>query len=181
MRIEHRYLTFERNARLVKLLDKLMVKYSLTDKWLDSTTNLYVLEFHLYEDDPRFSELKGAIKKFGIDAQIGTDYEKTDFESADWFIAITGEYQYPQPEDDFGYIKATFNTDNYCRHCGIGGIQNAPYRLKSEPKQTKMQFWGLHWEFEAIFVRPVTKALLEKEKFSGIRFSKPVLHKKNGT
>ena len=63
--------------------------------------------------------------------------------------------------------------------CGIGKIQNAPYRLKTEPKQHNNQFWGLHWEFEAIFVREETKNILEREKISGIRFSKPVLHKKN--
>jgi len=26
-------------------------------------------------------------------------------------------YQYPQPENDFSYLKATFNLDKYCNLC----------------------------------------------------------------
>ncbi len=139
----------------------------------------YLIEFYLYEDTTGFEDLKEAVDSYGIISQVGTVYEKADIENADWFVINTGEYQYPQPEGDFGYLKATFDLDAYCGVCGIGKIQNAPYRLKAEPKQTKNQFWGLHWEFEAIFVRPETKQFLENEKVKGIAFSKPLLHKKN--
>lgn len=179
MRIQHRYLTFDKNNNLVKLLDKLTVKYTVTEKSYDERTHLYALEFLLYEDNPRFSELKAALAKFKIEPQIGTIYEKEDLINAEWFIVNSGEYQYPQPEKDFGYLKATFNLDHYCHLCGIGKVQNAPYRLKTEPRQYTNQFWGLHWEFEAIFVRQETKTILEREKIKGIKFLNPVLHKKN--
>lgn len=161
------------------MLDELTIKHNVTDKWLDSRTHLYTLEFFLYEDNPRFKELQKALGIFDISAQVGSIYEKDDIKNAEWFIVNTGEYQYPQPEDDFGYQKATFNLDKYCSLCDIGKIQNAPYRLKTEPKQLSNQFWGLHWAFEAIFVRQETKNILEREKMKGIRFSNPVIHKTN--
>jgi hypothetical protein len=98
--------------------------------------------------------------------------------TAHWFWVSVGEYQYPQPEEDFGYLRATFNLDNYCENCGIGKSQNAPFRLKAIPKQPNNQFWGLHWEHDAIFVRLEAKRILESENVRGISFAKPVLHKK---
>jgi hypothetical protein len=110
---------------------------------------------------------------------VQTGDEKPAIEKADWFIISAGSYQYPQPENDFGYLESTFNTENHCRLCGMGKIQNAPYRLKSEPKQLNNQFWGLYWENEPIFVRQEARNILEKENIRGIHFSQPVLHKKN--
>ena len=179
MRIQHRYLTFDKNDKLVKLLDKINAPYIVKEKNNDATTHFYVLEFLLYEDDAQFIDIKEALNKFKIEPQIGTVYEKSDIENANWFIINSGEYQYPQPEDDFGYLAATFNLDNYCSLCGMEKIQNAPYRLRTEPKQPNNQFWGLHWEFDSIFVRQKTKDILENENVKGIRFSAPVLHKTN--
>jgi len=177
MRIQHRYLTLDKNSKLTKLLDQLSVRYKEEQKSFDEHTHFYALEFFLYEDNPRFQELTEAVKKFKIEPQIGTTYDKVDLSNAKWFIASTGQYQYPQPEDK--YLEITFDLENYCRLCGIGRVQNAPFRLKTEPKQHNNQFWGLHWEYFAVFVRQETKNILEKEKIKGIRFSKPVLNKKN--
>ncbi|MBS1512077.1 MAG: hypothetical protein JST86_14610 [Bacteroidetes bacterium] len=179
MRIQHRYLTFDRNEKLVKLLDKLAIAYKVTEKSYDATTHLYILEFHFFEDNPRFFELKQAVDKFKIEPQIGTIYDKTDYNNGEWFIVNAGEYQYPQPDDDSGYLKATFNLEHYCHLCDIGKVQNAPYRLKTLPKQPNNQFWGLHWAFDAIFVRQETKNILEREGVKNIHFSNPVLHKTN--
>ena len=122
--------------------------------------------------------MKEAVKDFDIWPQIGTTYDKEDINNANWFEAGAGSYQYPQPEDDFAYLKATYNLDNYCSTCGIGNIQNAPFRLQSEPKQFNNQFWGLHWVFDAIFLRQEAKNILEKENISAVSFSKPLLHRK---
>jgi hypothetical protein len=175
MRIEHRYLTFEKDMKLTKLLDQLTIKYKVTEKRYAENVELYALEFFLHEDNPRFSVLRDAVSDFEINPQTGTIYEKTDYSTADWFIINTGEYQYPQPED--GYEEATFNVEKHCTHCGIGKVQNAPYRFRTDPKQHNNQFWGLRWEFDAIFVRQAAKNILEKEEISGISFSNPVLHK----
>lgn len=184
MRIQHRYLTFDSHVKTIKPVKSILDRYAIAYKYKEDIDSVipsfrYLLEFYLYEDTPDFSELKRILDKFDIDPQTGTEYEKADFEKADWFIVSTGEYQYPQPDGDFGYLKATFNLDNHCPICGIGKVQNAPYQLRTEPKQQNSQFWGLHWEFEAIFAREAAKNILEKENIKGISFSRPILHKNN--
>jgi hypothetical protein len=52
MRIQHRYLTFDKNSKLTKLLDQLSVRYRVEEKSYDETTYFYALEFFLYEDNP---------------------------------------------------------------------------------------------------------------------------------
>lgn len=179
MRIQHRYLTFEKNNKLIKLLDDLEIDYKISEKSYDEKTHYFALEFHLYQDDFNFDKHERAFATFDISHQIGTIYEQHDIKNAEWFIIRTGEYQYPQPDGDNGYLDATFNLDNYCNNCGMGKYQIAPFRLKTPPKQLKLQFWGLHWEHDAIFVRDETKKLFETENIKGISFSNPKLHKDN--
>ena len=184
MRIKHRYLQYDSHLKTIKPVRAILDKYSHTYDYKEDLdcvipTFKYTIEFYLYEENPDFGLIKQEISKFLEPQVIGTEYEKADIKNAEWFIATTGQYQYPQPEDDFNYKKATFNLDDYCSLCDIGKIQNAPFRLKTEPKQHNNQFWGLHWEYSPVFVRQETKNILEKEKVKGIRFSKPVLNKKS--
>jgi len=182
MRIGHRYLTWNSHTKIIKPLRAILDSYNISYKYKEDLDCVipsfkYSIEFYLYEDNPNFSAAKKEVDKYGIEPQSGTYYEKADIDRAEWFIVSTGEYQYPQPED--GYLNETFNLENYCDLCGIGKFQNVPFRLKTEPKQPNNQFWGLHWEFEPIFIRQETRNILEKEQIKGIRFSQPVLHKKN--
>lgn len=183
MRIGHRYITWDSHTKIIKPLQAILDRFNISYKYkedIDSVipTFKHTLEFFLYEDNPNFIRVKKEVDKYDIEAQTGTYYEKPDMDKAEWFIISAGEYQYPQPENDFGYLKFSFNLDNYCNLCGIGKVQNAPFRLKTEPKQYNNQFWGLHWEFEHLFVRQETKSILEKEQIKDISFSQPVLHKK---
>ncbi len=184
MRIGHRYLTSDSHTKIIRPVKKILDRYNISYKYEEDLTCViptfkYTIEFYLYEDNPAFQLVKNEIDNFNLEPQIGTYYEKSDIEKADWFIVRTGQYQYPQPEDGFNYKIATFNLDNYCGLCDIGKVQNAPFRLKTEPKQHNNQFWGIHWEYEPIFVRKEARNILEKECIKGIRFSNPVLHKKN--
>jgi len=182
MRIKHRYLQYDSHLKIIRPVRAILDKYSHTYDYKEDLdcvipTFKYTIEFYLYEDNPDFGLIRQEISKFLEPQVIGTEYEKADIKNAEWFIASTGQYQYPQPEDE--YLGKTFDLVNYCSLCGIGQVQNAPFRLKTEPKQHNNQFWGLHWEYFAVFVRQETKSILEKEKIKGIRFSKPVLNKEN--
>ena len=184
MRIQHRYLTWDGNTKVIKpvkaLLDKFSIEYSYSeDPECVIPSYRHKLEFFLDEDDPRFVEIKSSVDKFKMLAQVGTIFDKEDFEKANWFHINAGEYQYPQPEEDFGYLQTTYNLDNYCPTCGIGKIQNAPFYLKQVPKQKNSQFWGLHWVFDVVFVRPETKEVLIREGITGISFLNPRLYKKD--
>ena len=184
MRIKHRYLQYDSNLKTINPVKAILDKYSYPYNYKENLESLiptfkYTIEFYLYEDNPNFDIIKQQLGKMLDPQVIVTEYEKADIKNAAWFIVNTGEYQYPQPEDDFGYLKATFNLDNYCHLCGIGKVQNASFRLKTVPKQPNNQFWGLHWAFDAIFIRQSTKDILVREGIRGIRFSNPVNHKTN--
>ena len=184
MRIKYRYLTWDRNPQEITKIKKVLDGYSLPYSYKEDLTCViptfkYELEFFLYEDIAFFDKIYSELKPFDILQNISAEYDKIDMENAEWYEIYTGEYQYPQPDDDFGYLKYTFNLTNYCDKCGIGKIQNNPFRLKHEPKQKNNQFWGLYWERDAIFVREETKNILQKENIKGIHFLQPVLHKHN--
>jgi hypothetical protein len=184
MRIQHRYFTWDNNTMAIEqiknMLDKHHIKYTFEVNLESKIVNFkYYLAFYLFEDDQHFSEIKQSLLKFEFIPQITTLYEKSDIEKADWFAINPKPIQYPQPESNFGYLAASFDSLNYCKLCGMNKIQKAPLRLKSEPNTSSNSFYGLHWLFDAIFVNEEAKLMLELEKVKGINFSKPVVHKSN--
>jgi hypothetical protein len=184
MRIAHRYQISDGNLKIIKPLKSILDTYNISydynhDPESSVSGHKYQLEFVLYEDNPSFSKVIAAIKQFDIESETASVYEKSDIENAKWFMISTGAFQFPQPEKNFGYLETTFNLENYCRLCGIGKVQNGPFRLKAEPKQSNSQFWGLHWEYEPVFVQKQTKNILENQRIKGIHFSQPVLDKKS--
>lgn len=94
-----------------------------------------------------------------------------------WYRILTGQFGYPQPDDDLGYLSATYDLSDACPTCGIGKKQENPFRFKSEQKAKKSQFLGLNWVFDQIFIRDEIKEKIEEENIRGISFSRPVIHK----
>jgi hypothetical protein len=181
MRIKHRYCKLNCFGTKLQELKNILNKYSIKYDFEEDDTVLGLknsIIFFIYEDMKDFDKVQHELKPFEILPMIYTDWDKKDMENAEWYEIYTGEYQYPLPDDDdFGYLEQTFDLTNYCPLCGIGKIQNNPFRLRCEPKQKNNQFWGLFWERDAIFVREETKNILQKENINGIHFIQPVLHK----
>ena len=94
-----------------------------------------------------------------------------------WYRILTGQFGYPQPDGDFGYLKATYDLSHACPTCGIGKIQENPFRFRSEPKAKKSQFMGVNWVFDQVFIREEIKEKIVEENIRGISFSRPVIHK----
>ncbi|MCM4166057.1 MULTISPECIES: hypothetical protein [unclassified Arenibacter] len=94
-----------------------------------------------------------------------------------WYHITTGQFGYPQPENDFGYLELTYEPNIGCPTCHIGIKQNNPFRFKNEPKAKNSQFIGLNWVFDKIFVREPVKTEFEKNGITGISFSRPIFHK----
>ena len=94
-----------------------------------------------------------------------------------WYHITTGQFGYPQPESDFGYINKTYDTISACPTCNIGLKQKDEFRFRSEPKAKHSQFLGLNWVFDQIFVRQLVKDIFENEKITGLSFSQPVINK----
>jgi hypothetical protein len=94
-----------------------------------------------------------------------------------WYHITTGQFGYPQPESNFGYIDKTYDTSNACLTCSIGLQQKDEFQFRSEPKAKHSQFIGLNWVFDQIFVRQIVKDIFEQEKITGLNFSQPVINK----
>jgi hypothetical protein len=87
---------------------------------------------------------------------ISTSFLKEEIEKARWLL-IVGKlyYGYPQPkEGEFGYLNATYDLTNYCKECGIGLIQKAPFQMKGEPKWGQNGILQLNWVYDQYFVKP---------------------------
>jgi hypothetical protein len=177
MRIKHRFI--EQNCSISKsnkikiLLGDYSIKYIYKEE--DTVLGLQnSFEFIIYEDINLFDEIQNKLEPFDFFQEISTEYDKKDMDKAEWYTIYSLPCQYPQPDDDFGYLDVTFNLNNYCSNCGIGKIQNAPFRLLKEPKQKGNQFLSLFWEEDTLFVKDEIKNILEKENIKGIHFIHPV-------
>lgn len=182
MKIVHRYLHWESSPEIIQPVKRILDKYNFKYKYKENldaviSTFRFQIEFYLYEETSNFQELKDEITKTGLLPQrIYSEYEKKDFTKAEWFVIDCGGSQYPQPEDTF--LETTYNLHSHCNSCGMGKIQDAPFRLRT-PKQNNLHFVGLHWIYEVMFVKPEAKKFLESEKIKNISFSKPLLGRKN--
>jgi len=132
---------------------------------------------NISEDHDQWQEVKELEERFEPETHlIFNRFTKREMDAADWFeIGAKGHYGYPQPEDDF--TSFTYNTDNWCSKCGIGWIQNAPFRLRKKPNKKRTQFLQLNWVFDEFFVPHEVAAVLAEAGVSGIEFLPPVLHK----
>jgi len=98
-------------------------------------------------------------------------------DNSQWFSLSTGQFGYPQPEDNFGYLTQTYDMSNACPTCHIGLKQANEFRFRSEPKAKNSYFIGLNWVFDQIFVRPPVEEVFTNEGVTGIIFSTPVINK----
>lgn len=179
MEIKHRLNILSDNSKYNKVkkkLDRLGVKYRVTNlgkrpngkDWLS-------LEYYVSESDELYSNIDKIFEKHKLWHPCRVYYSQQEVEEAEWLYIETGEFQYPQPEDD--YKEATYDTSNYCKRCGMGASQNNPFRLSRDFKQKNSQFLGLHWVFDETFLRPETKAMLEHAGTTGISYLHPVFNK----
>lgn len=175
MEVRHRILQFNNSPKyeqLRKELDKLGAAYKIEILGSIGGEQSRSIEFTVSEDDPLFPVISEPIEMYDFYTQTGVYYSQQGIEAAEWVYATVGEYQYPQPEDE--YREATYDTSDYCACCGMGGVQVRPFRLKRDFKQKSSRFLGLHWVHDEVFVRPEVKAIFEKENISGVEFSHPV-------
>jgi hypothetical protein len=178
MELRHRILEFsgsEKYNALKSELDKLGVKYGI--ELLGSINGIEhtSIEFWISNDDPLFPVITKLIHKHHFYVQSGLCYNDHDIQDADWLWINAGSYQYPQPEDN--YIQSTYDTTNFCEYCGIGKLQNKPIRIKSDFKQNKLDFLGLHWIFDELFIRPGVKDLIEGNQIGDVDYIHPLFDK----
>jgi hypothetical protein len=105
-------------------------------------------------DEEIYSELKPHL----VGLRYITDVEYVEFNDAELdnseYLLCDGfeEFGYPQPENNFGYLRETYDLSNYCDMCGRGLVQKAPFKIKKTPNLNKIKIFGLYWVYDAVFV-----------------------------
>jgi hypothetical protein len=120
--------------------------------------------FEVDEEHEQWSELEKWIQARRAVDIVSTKFSKQEIDDAEWLSLVPDwHYGYPQPEEDvFGFREATFDLTNYCKQCGMGMTQKAPFQMKSEPKWGNKSILQLNWVFDEYFVTPTIWASIFK-------------------
>lgn len=107
------------------------------------------------ESRPDWPAVEAWIKRRDALDFVGTRFTEDEVANAQWLLMRSWHHGYPQPDEGhFGYREATYDLANYCRECGIGLKQKAPFQMKGEPKWGKRGILRLTWVWDEFFVTP---------------------------
>lgn len=135
---------------------------------------------NITEDDPKWPDVQQLALAYNEEwsSLVTNVFTKSELRAAEWsLLSTSGHFGYPQPEDD--YISVTYDTTNFCEHCGIGAVQRAPFRFRSEPKAPHSHFLKFNWVFDELFILPAVMERFQQADVSGIDYGIPVIHKNN--
>lgn len=111
--------------------------------------------FEIAESDPRWPRVAELVERHEAVDLVRTDFTARECEQAPALQLIpTWHHGYPMPDEDEGYLSATFDLAEYCASCGIGLRQKAPFRMIREPRWGVRSILQLNWVFDAFFVTP---------------------------
>lgn len=114
-----------------------------------------IVSFEIAEDDPRWQRVHSLFGKFRVFDTVTTRFSVAEMESAAYLgMVALGHHGYPEPSDDGGFLSATFDLSGYCRVCGVGANQTAPFRLKKAPALGPRSVLQLNWILDEFFVSP---------------------------
>ena len=117
--------------------------------------DLPLVAFDVAEDHPDFALLCVRLQQWGETPRlIATQFTLHEIESARWLQLAAWNNGFPQPQSLEGYARATFDLSAWCSKCSYGKVQNAPFRIKGEPKWNRRGIMSLNWVFDAFFVPP---------------------------
>jgi hypothetical protein len=149
VQIVHRYVLSRRNASARTELGALGIEAPA----ISGQDSFHA--FTVAEDDPRWPAVAVWATRHEILTTQRTKFSTHDLDEASWLcLSSKGNNGYPQPHDDFGYLAATYDLTHYCDRCGTGNYQNAPFRLRGEPRWGKRTIFSIHWVYDQFFVRP---------------------------
>lgn len=109
--------------------------------------------FDIDESHPSWTRVRDLIERWGASDVLRTEFSADEINNAHW-LEITAQHRgFPQPDpDSFGYLKATYDLTDWCNLCGIGKVQNAPFRIEGEPNWARVGVFQLVWVYDELFV-----------------------------
>lgn len=134
---------------VIEELDRLGIKYKLG-------CGGRVISFRIAESDPVWPRLEPLLMVWGRSSGIPyTEFTAREKRETDLLnMGSTWNWDYPKPEKDFGYMGVTYDVSNYCRKCGMGAKQIAPFRFRGEPRWGRKHILQVNWVFDEYFVLP---------------------------
>ena len=106
------------------------------------------------EGHPGWSEACDLVRSWNGTILHTTEFSAKDVAGAEYCALSPTHYDgYPQPDDDFGYIETTYDVRDYCRECGVGLRQVAPFRMRKSLKWGRNSFMQLHWVRSEFFMK----------------------------
>lgn len=124
---------------------------------VEASQNSFVrlVSFDIEESHPTWPAVASLIKDWKMGDVIMMKFTRSELNRARSLQMQSSWYHgYPQPDDDFGYLSASFDLSEYCEKCGIGKRQIAPIQIKHEPKWGRNNILQLHWLYDEFFVLP---------------------------
>jgi hypothetical protein len=134
-----------------------------------------LLALDVDEADQRWPAVRALVPADVVD-MVFTRATERERSAASWLaMHATGHHGYPQPDDNFGYLEATYDLSAYCSACGAGAVQRAAFRFRRDPKLKAQRLLQLNWVFDVFFTTPVTWQQVFQP--FGIRARDVVLHR----
>ncbi len=114
------------------------------------------IDFDASESEENWPLVRDWIERRGLGVHsVRTVFSKREIDAAQWLaLGSIWHHGYPQPEDDFGYLRTTYDAASYCEECGTGAVQKAAFAMAGEPKWGTRGILQLNWVFDEFFVKP---------------------------
>lgn len=93
---------------------------------------------------------------------VRTVFTPLEIESARQLQLTAWLNGFPQPQDFEAFTRITYDLTNTCSKCAHGLVQNAPFRIKIEPKWNRRGIMSLHWAHDEFFVPPAVWEMVFK-------------------
>jgi hypothetical protein len=111
--------------------------------------------FDVEENHPNWHALERLFHEWDVGDFVMTRFSADEISAASWLELVPDwHHGYPQPDEDFGFLRVTYDLGSFCTVCGMGLRQKAPFQMKREPKWGRRSIMQLNWVFGEYFVTP---------------------------
>jgi len=147
MRVQHRFSFNVSNTTedIIEFLNRHRIPY-------ERAKSVPIIVFFAYEDMPVWPSLNALMQQHGNYSLVSPVYSEGELLEATWLRVRSGfRSQYPQPDDNFGYMHSTYDSTHFCKECGCGLIQRDHFRVRRTPAWGRRHFTSLHWVEDELF------------------------------
>ncbi len=149
MKIQYRG-SFAYDETMTRSLREMGISFKIVG---ESTGGL--VSFDVSEGCSNWSTVDAWLKEHDVVTCCTTKFTSGELKKARWLaVKPTWHHGYPKPDSNNGYRDITYNLREYCKKCGVGKTQKAPFRMSGEPKWGKKYILQLNWVFDEYFVKP---------------------------